>query len=161
MVSINGLFFALYVRRDLIINEFSVLAEVRKMGKRLMSNQKGFTIIELVMVIVVIGILAAVAIPKFVDLKSSAHNAVINGATGALQGAIVMLHSQYIVSGTSYDATSVANQVSQQGLTLAAGSATSIVGTLANATTTVSWTYTAVSGNATMAQITAPAAVTW
>lgn len=126
-----------------------------------MDNQKGFTIIELVMVIVIIGVLAAVAIPKFVDLKSNAHNAVIEGVTGALQGSIIMLHAQYIENGAFYDATSVANQVSQQNITLAAASASSIVGTLANATTTVSWTYTDVAGNATMAQIVAPATVTW
>lgn len=132
---------------------------VKKGGR--MGNQRGFTVFELIMVMVIIGILVAVAIPKFVDLEYSSHNAVIKGATGALQGAIAKLHSQYISGGAIYNATSVASQVSQQNITLRASSASSIVGTLADATTTVSWTYTDVAGKSTMAQITAPAAVAW
>lgn len=49
--------------------------------------QHGFTLIELVMVIVLVGILAAVAIPKFIDLKSDAALAASNGVAGALASA--------------------------------------------------------------------------
>lgn len=56
-----------------------------------MSNkQTGFTLIELVMVIVIIGILAAVAIPKFVDLSGEARNAAAQGVAGALASASAM-----------------------------------------------------------------------
>ena len=48
------------------------------------STQKGFTLIELVIVIVVLGILAATALPKFVDLSSDARTSAIQGAAGAL-----------------------------------------------------------------------------
>lgn len=52
-----------------------------------MKKQSGFTLIELVMVIVIIGILAAIAIPKFVDLSSEAQQAAVNGIAGSLSSA--------------------------------------------------------------------------
>src|SRR5258705_339955 len=52
--------------------------------------QKGFTIIELVGVIVILGILAAVAFPKFADLSSSAKDAVVQGGVAAIKSAAVI-----------------------------------------------------------------------
>jgi len=49
--------------------------------------QRGFTLIELVMVIVILGVLAAVAIPKFVDLKSDAQVAALQGVVGGINSA--------------------------------------------------------------------------
>lgn len=49
--------------------------------------QKGFTMIELVMVIVILGVLAVMALPKFVDLKGDAQQAAVDGVAGSLSSA--------------------------------------------------------------------------
>lgn len=53
-------------------------------------NRQGFTLIELVVVIVILGILAAVAFPRFQDLSGDAKQAVVNGAKAALLSAAVI-----------------------------------------------------------------------
>lgn len=55
--------------------------------------QKGFTLIELVVVLVILGILAAVAVPQFTDLAADARTAVINSTCGAIQSSAVLLYA--------------------------------------------------------------------
>lgn len=111
-------------------------------------NEKGFTLIELVMVIVILGILAATAIPKFVDLSTNAENSVRDGVTGALQGAISMNHAQYLINSSSdYTATSIAAAVDTQGITLSASSNTISTASGDIGSGTCSWTFTPRNGN--------------
>ncbi len=65
-------------------------------------NQKGFTLIELVMIIVILGILAAVAIPKYQDLSTEAKEASARSALGSLRSGITIYYAnQAVTTGTA------------------------------------------------------------
>lgn len=60
---------------------------------------KGFTLIELVVVIVILGILAATAAPKFIDLTGDAKESVMQGVQGSINSAINLANAKALVSG--------------------------------------------------------------
>lgn len=64
-----------------------------------MKRQSGFTLIELVVVIVILGILAATAAPKFMNLQGDARISTLNGLKGSVKSAISMVYSKAILKG--------------------------------------------------------------
>ncbi|MEF1217477.1 type II secretion system protein [Photobacterium damselae] len=64
-----------------------------------MKRQGGFTLIELVVVIVILGILAVTAAPKFMNLQTDARNASLQGLKGAIQGAAGIVYGKAAING--------------------------------------------------------------
>ncbi|MFZ4874283.1 pilin [Janthinobacterium sp. Mn2066] len=69
--------------------------------------QAGFTLIELVVVIVILGILAATAIPKFIDVSGDARAAKMQAAGGSLKAGSALFHAQWLVAGSPADTVTV------------------------------------------------------
>jgi MSHA pilin protein MshA len=64
-----------------------------------LQKQAGFTLIELVVVIVILGILAATAAPKFIDLTGDAKSSIVDGVRGALNSAADLVHAKALIQG--------------------------------------------------------------
>ncbi len=113
-------------------------------------DQRGFTLIEIIMVIVLLGIIAAIAIPKYIDLRTEAADATASGVVGAIVSSASIGYADLVThnSDTTFPnfTTLDANYLQAQNIVLVTVPGSSgWWGMIGGATYT--FTYTQVSGN--------------
>lgn len=119
---------------------------MKKKVPGLLRNNKGFTLIELIMVIVILGILAAVAIPKYFSMKSDASDSSARGITASLRGAISVLYAENLLGGTdgtAYDMASVVGSAQISGVEASAQTGTTYTALIGGSTYTWEFSPTA------------------
>ncbi|GAD30932.1 methylation site containing protein [Photobacterium leiognathi lrivu.4.1] len=76
-----------------------------------MKRQGGFTLIELVVVIVILGILAVTAAPKFMSLQNDARKASLEGLKGSIQGAAGIVYGKSAINGAETSETATVDEI--------------------------------------------------
>ena len=75
--------------------------EPEEIMKTVPKNEAGFTLIELVIVIVILGILSAVAIPKYEDMREQARTATLKGQLGAIRSSVAIQYGRNALNGAA------------------------------------------------------------
>lgn len=75
-----------------------------------LNNQKGFTLIEIIAVLVLLGILAAVAVPRYMDMQADAQRRAIEGALAAASSNVTLAYSRYLLTNSAAPTAITANQ---------------------------------------------------
>jgi len=78
-----------------------ILTRFMRLSLHHLKKQQGFTLIELVVVIVVLGLLAATALPKFIDLSENAEEAVFSGIASAFKSGVEQVHIAWLIRGNN------------------------------------------------------------
>ena len=114
-------------------------------------DQRGFTLIEIIMVIVLLGIIAAIAIPKYIDLRTEAADATASGIVGAIVSSASIGYADLVThnSGTTFpDITTLdASYIQAQNITLTSIAGEGVYWAMIGGVT-YTFTYTAATGNA-------------
>ena len=71
--------------------------------QKLLRNQDGFTLVEIIAVLIILGVLASVAVPRYIDLEDNSKQRVIDGAISELNGRESLAWANQKISTTGYD----------------------------------------------------------